>query len=96
MQGLRVVAESLYDLPAARRKWARALKLACNGSSSAQRLLEMLEPFNSGTCPITINYQHHAVGGELELGDQWRVKLDEHLLDNLRQWLQPENVQVVY
>jgi DNA polymerase III subunit alpha len=96
MQGLRIVAESLYDLSAARRKWARSLKLACNGASSAQRLLELIQPFRDGACPITIRYQNAAVAGDIELGATWRVNLDDHLLGSLREWLRPENVEVVY
>ncbi len=96
LQGLRIVAESLHDLAGARKKWARLLKISCNGSSSAQTLLTILEPFRSGTCPITINYQNGAAGGDIELGSDWRVNLDEHLLDGLRASFKPENVQVVY
>jgi DNA polymerase-3 subunit alpha len=96
MQGLRVVVDALYDLPAARRKFARGLKLCCNGSASAERLLALLEPYRSGPCPIIIDYQNRAAGGEIELPEAWRVKLDEPLLVQLREWLAPENVRVVY
>ncbi len=94
--GLRIVAEAIYDLPGARKKWARMLKLACNGGSSAEQLLHLIEPFKSGTCPVTIDYRNASVGGEIQLGDAWRVNLDDHLLGRLREWLQPENVEVVY
>ena len=96
MQGLRIIADALYDLPAARRKFARGLKLVCNGTGSAERLLALLEPYKSGQCPIIIDYQNHAAGGEIELPEAWRVKLDEPLLAHLREWLAPENVRVVY
>ena len=95
-QGLRVIADALYDLPAARRKFARGLKLRCNGSGSAERLLALLEPYKSGRCPITIDYQNRAAGGEIELPEAWRVNLDEPLLAQLRSWLSPENVRVLY
>ena len=96
MQGLRIVADALYDLPAARRKFARGLKLCCNGSASGERLLTLLEPYKSGPCPIIIDYQNRAAGGEIELPEAWRVKLDDALLIELREWLAPENVRVVY
>ena len=96
MQGLRVIADSIYDLPAARRKFARGLKLCCNGSGSAERLLTLLEPYKSGRCPITIDYRNDAAGGEIELPEAWRVNLDEPLLAQLRAWLAPENVRVTY
>ncbi len=96
VQGLRIIADAVYDLAGARRKWARALRLSCNGSSSAQRLFDLIEPFRRGHCPVTINYSNHASGGDIELGSDWRVNLDEHLLAGLRDWLAPENVTVVY
>ncbi|HKW79535.1 MAG TPA: DNA polymerase III subunit alpha [Casimicrobiaceae bacterium] len=96
-QGLRIVADAVYDLPGARKKWARTLRLACNGSSSAQKLLELIEPFrSSGQCPVTISYRNQASDGDIELGSDWRVNLDENLLAGLRDWLAPENVTVVY
>ena len=54
------------------------------------------EPFRRGHCPITINYQNQTAAGDIELGEDWRVNLDEHLLASLREWLKPENVQVIY
>jgi len=33
---------------------------------------------------------------EVELPPEWRVNLDDTLLDRLREWLAPENVQVLY
>jgi DNA polymerase-3 subunit alpha len=96
VQGLRIIADAVYDLAGARRKWARALRLSCNGSSSAQRLFDLIEPFRRGHCPVTINYSNQASGGDIELGSGWQVNLDEHLLAGLREWLAPENVTVVY
>ena len=96
VQGLRIIADAVYDLAGARRKWARALRLSCNGSSSAQRLFDLIEPFRRGHCPVTINYSNQASGGDIELGSDWQVNLDEHLLTGLRDWLAPENVTVVY
>jgi DNA polymerase-3 subunit alpha len=95
-QGLRIVADSLYDLPTVRRKFARGLRLCCNGSSSASRLLELIEPFRSGPCAVTIRFQNDESNGDIELGESWRVNLDDHLLGSLREWLKAENVQVVY
>ena len=33
---------------------------------------------------------------EVNLGDDWRVNLDETLIRSLREWLRPENVEIVY
>ena len=99
LQSMRIVAESLHDLAGARRKWAHSLKIACNGSSSAERLLELLTPFRSGAsgaAAIIVNYQNRSSSGDIELGSDWRVNLDDRLLESLRERFSPENVHVVY
>jgi DNA polymerase-3 subunit alpha len=37
-----------------------------------------------------------AAVAELRLGDEWRVSADDALIASLRDWLAPENVEVVY
>ena len=61
-----------------------------------RRLAEILQPFRPGDKPITVSYRNERVGGDVALPDAWRVNLDDALLDRLRDWLQPENVQVLY
>jgi DNA polymerase III subunit alpha len=94
--GVRISAENLYDLQAARRKFARGIKLVCNGQSQGGRLRELLSPYKAGTCPVCIVYNNRDAECRIDLGDEWRVKLDEGLIQSLRTWLKPENVQVVY
>jgi DNA polymerase-3 subunit alpha len=96
MQGLRIVADALYDLAGARRKFARALRLCCNGAKSGQRLFELLAPHRGGPCPVAIDYRNASAGGEIELPEAWRVNLDDALLARLREQLAAENVRVVY
>ena len=96
LQGMRIIAENVFDLATVRKRWAKGLKLACNGNASASRLAEILQPFRPGEKAITIAYRNARIGGEVELPDEWRVNLDDALLDRLRDWLKPENVQVVY
>ncbi len=93
--GLRIIAENIYDLATVRRKFAKGLKLACNGNASAARLAEILQPFRPGDKPVTISYRNERIGGDVALPEAWRVNLDDALLDRLREWLQPENVQVI-
>ena len=96
MQGLRILAEGVHDLPAIRKRYAKVLRLACNGGADSARLAELLEPFRNGTCPIVLEYRNHGVGGDIELPEAWRVRLDEPLLVRLKDWLTPQNVRVVY
>jgi len=96
IQGLRIVAEQVYDLDAVRRKWAKRLTLAFNGNASAAKLAEILSPFRSDGVPVTVHYASDRVAGDVELADDWRVAPDSALIDRLREWLAPENVRVVY
>jgi DNA polymerase-3 subunit alpha len=95
-QGLRIVAEAVHDIAAIRKRYAKGLRLACNGGADAGRLAEMLTPFRNGTCPIVVEYRNGRFGGEIELPDAWRIDLQEPLLARLKDWLAPENVRVVY
>ena len=95
-QGLRVIAENVFDLGTLRRQRAKGIRIACNGNASADRLAEILAPFRPGSTPITVHYVNDRVGGDLDLPEAWRVNIDDALIDRLREWLAPQNVQVLY
>ncbi|HTP98872.1 MAG TPA: DNA polymerase III subunit alpha [Casimicrobiaceae bacterium] len=95
-QGLRVIAENVYDLATVRRTRAKGLRIACNGNASAAALAEILAPYRPGDKPITVSYRNDRFGGEVELSPDWRVNLDDALIDRLREWLTPDSVEVVY
>ncbi len=98
-QGLRLSAERLYDLAAARSRFARKIRLHCNGDSSGSKLKELLAPYRNGPdggCPVSVVYSNSDASAEIELGDQWRVKLEDGLISSLGSWIEPKNVQIVY
>jgi DNA polymerase III subunit alpha len=94
--GLRVVAEKLMDLRAARERFARQLRLSMNGEASAARLRQLLEPYRHGTCPVAVRYVNGTAACEVRLGDEWRVSPDDTLVESLSDWLRPENVEFLY
>jgi DNA polymerase-3 subunit alpha len=100
--GFRVVADKLYDLAGARARFARAIRLSMNGDASAaagaaaKKLKEILAPYRNGNCSVRVSYRHGEAVAELRLGDEWRVSPDDALISSLREWLAPENVEVVY
>ncbi|MGH9578284.1 MAG: hypothetical protein ACRD3R_12670, partial [Terriglobales bacterium] len=98
-QGLRLTADRLYDLAAARSRFARKVRLHCNGQSSGSKLKELLAPYRNGGeggCPVSVVYSNNDAVAEIELGDAWRVKLDDGLINSLGNWIEPKNVQIVY
>ena len=94
--GLRISAEKLYDLAAARNRYARAIRLTCNGASSGARLRELLAPHRDGSCPVSVVYSNHGAMCEIDLGEKWQVALHDELIRALGEWLKPENVSIVY
>src|SRR5207247_55804 len=50
----------------------------------------------SATIEVTVYSEFFEASREMRLGDEWRVKLEEQLLQSLAEWLKPENVEVIY
>ena len=102
--GLRITADRLLTLGEARGRFARALSLRINGEvgasggalAAAGKLQALLEPFRDGGCPIRVTYRNAAAEADLPLGEGWRVRLDDALLEGLREWLPADAVEVVY
>ena len=96
--GVRVTAERIYDLAGARTRFAQGLRLACNGQSSGRKLAELLSPYRvqEGGCPVWVDYHTPSARCRVRLGEDWRVRLDDRLLESLGGWLEPEAVNVIY
>jgi DNA polymerase-3 subunit alpha len=94
--GLRISAEKVFDLAAARARFVRGMRIRCNGQSSGQRLKELLAPYRNGPCPVTVEYTNRRATCVIELGPEWRVKLEDGLLESLAGWVSDENIEVLY
>ncbi len=108
---LRIIADKLYDLADARSRHAKSMKLNCSGLSNTGKLKELLAPYrmnsslgstdknindNRSYCPVSVTYRNQGAVCELELGDAWRVNLQDGLLQSLSAHFQTENVRVIY
>jgi DNA polymerase-3 subunit alpha len=99
--GLRVQAERIMDMATARSRFARVMRISLNGeaqgAAGAARLKKLLEPYRAnGSCPVEVRYDNGSASVAMRLPEEWRVNPDERLLAELRGWLKPENVEVVY
>jgi DNA polymerase-3 subunit alpha len=99
---MRIIADRIYDLAGARNQFAKGVRLSINGEASragvaaAARLKDLLTPYRNGACPVSVCYHNGAASCEMRLGEDWRVRLDDRLMQSLAEWLRPENVQLVY
>jgi DNA polymerase III subunit alpha len=102
--GLRIIADRLMTLGDARDRFAGELRLRINGevgesggpATAVARLEALLLPFRNGGSRIRVSYRNDAAEADLPFGDRWRVRLDDALLDSLREWLPGDAVDVVY
>jgi hypothetical protein len=60
------------------------------------KLKSILSPYTGGKCGVFIHYRNAAGECDIRLPDSYRVKISAPLLDSLNEWLEEENVQVVY
>ena len=98
--GLRISAESLYDLSGARTRFAKGMRLQLNGQANAAKLKEVLNPYRQLNeqpgCLVTVSYKNADAYCEMALGTAWRVQLHENLIGALRDWLSDANVAIHY
>jgi DNA polymerase-3 subunit alpha len=99
----RISVEKVYDVTAARNRFARGLRLHCNGQLSGtpaqqnvRRLQALLSPWRNGPCPVQVVVDNGRATAPVTLGEAWNVNLDEALVAGLAEWLQPDCVEIVY
>ena len=93
---VRVSGEELFDYAQARSNFAQQLSLRCNGSADVAQLKKLFTPYREGKCPVQIYYCNPVATCQLRLGEPWNVTLQDDLLRELAELLQPENVCVEY
>jgi len=100
--GLRVAAESLYDLQLAREARASALRVVLHGNADAQSLRQMLNPFRAepengvAGVPVEVHIQRDDFVCALRLGSDWQVRMADAMLEQLGGWIGSEAIEVVY
>lgn len=98
--GFRAVAERLLDLTSARHEFAQALRVKLNGNACGDQLKKHIadfrcEPEQSG-CSVEIEYETVDAACVMLLPTDWRLRVHDTLLINLRSWLDNSSVEVVY
>ena len=100
--GLRVAAESIFDLQLAREARARTLRIRLNGNADAVILKRMLNPYRAapengfpGT-PVELLYENKHAVCTVRLGESWRVRLPDDLVTQLSTWVAPDDIEVTY
>ncbi|EGR0493876.1 DNA polymerase III subunit alpha [Vibrio cholerae] len=98
--GLKMSAREVMDLSSAREKFARGLSISILQSQIDQQFFErfshILEPHRAGTVPVNVYYQRPDARARLTLGTEWRVTPSDTLLDELKQLLGHDQVELEF
>lgn len=98
--GVRIIADRVLDLAAARHEFARRLRVRLNGNACSKKLREHIQPFVASAeqpgCPVEIEYTTDGASCRVRLSPAWRLRVDDSLLINLRGWLDNASVEIDY
>jgi len=102
--GLRISADSLYDLQKAREERARCLQIEIADGMSVSMLKSLLNPYRAEPengipgVRVQLSYVSARQGYkcDIELGEEWRVRMADSLFERLREHQQSGSVEVSY
>lgn len=100
--GLRVSAESIFDLQLARESRARTLRITLAEPVDPQRLQQVLAPYRATGISdgkgvaVEIDLHKAPFMCRLRLGDDWRVRMADPLFEALADWVSSDHVEITY
>jgi DNA polymerase-3 subunit alpha len=94
----RILSREIFSIEQARERYAKCLQIRLSSAQvdDMSTLSGILEKFRGGKCRIIIDYMRQNAKANLQLGDAWRVRPSDILLDTLREIFTENNVEVVY
>ena len=96
---LSLRAKSFTTLEAARSSRVRELKLGLNSEAIERGVsAELKRAFSAhtGDCPIVVEYKQSAGSAMVRFGDRYRIKPTDTLLDQLKELVGHDSVELVY
>ena len=94
----QLMAKEIFTIEQARSRFARYLELIVSdelkNNEINDRLVECLQPYRKGSCPVVINYKKETSSVEIKLGKEWKIIPSEACLHTLRAGFGAENIIV--
>lgn len=98
--GFKMFAEKLYNMDQAREAFSKRLVIDLNaeqaGNGFIEELKEILAPAAQGKCPVYLHYHGHQADAEIALGNEWKISLNNMLLERLSRLAGEHNVHLIY
>ncbi len=95
-QGVRLIVDDIYSFSQARTQFAVRLNLHLEGNISSKKLKKLIEPYIHGSVPIRVIYDNGSAKAEFQLGDGWRLHLEDDLLSSLKESFPTNSIQIDY
>lgn len=98
MSGFSIIANDIYTLTKMRERARLRLKLSRQGDSlkAMHHLKETLAPHCRGSSNVSVEYKNNEGQCILNLGDEWKVNINDSLLESLKTFLGKDNVHLDY
>ncbi len=94
--GYRLLSREIFSMDAARERYAKYLQIRLSQAFDVTQLAPLLEKYRGGRCNVSVDYWRADAKASLKLGENWRVKPMDSLLETLKNALSDESVDVVY
>ncbi len=94
--GYRLLSRELFSIDAARERYAKYLQIRLSPTVDVAQLAPLLEKYRGGRCKVAVDYWRTDAKASLKLGETWRVKPVDSLLDTLREAFSGENIDIIY
>src|SRR5690606_4457187 len=95
--GLRVTAEKVMDIAAARIQYAKCVRVSLQASADVGALMAALQTaVRTDGSPVHIEYRNDKGVSELALAEQWRINPDDEIRQKLVVLYSENNVEIVY
>ncbi|MCV2503547.1 MAG: DNA polymerase III subunit alpha, partial [Neisseriaceae bacterium] len=93
---LKITVKQVMTIDDMKASYASALKLCLNKYSPVTELFKLLETYkgHSSALKLSIVYEDERLESSLILSDEWRVKPEQTLMDQLENMLGASNVQI--
>ena len=96
--GYSIIANDIYTLAQMRKHANLRLRLCKQGDCRADMnyLKETLASYCRGTSYVSVEYRNDEGQCTLSLGEEWKINIDDALLESLRNYLGKDNVYLDY
>ena len=98
--GHRITAKKIYDIEAARERFAKRVDIRLKPEQAAngfmKGLADVLKPFTEGNCPVWVHYMNADARATMALDESWNVQPTDELLNRLINIVDEKSVKILY